>query len=179
MPAHHLEFAEVIALYRRGSWGFTGTRAGMSVPQHDWCKRLLSDGHPSIFRHGGAYGADTQIHAIRRDSKFAGVTHVWPADPKRRAMFLNQRDVKVEDVMDPLIRNEEIVRRSTFMIAAPHTQYEIIRSGTWHTIRCAIRHGKPTLILWPNGDLTLHRDNVLYRVVLNSQGSHAESRHQS
>jgi hypothetical protein len=51
------------------------------------------------------------------------------------------------------------------MFATPHTQHEIIRSGTWATIRHAIKEALPVLIVWPNGKLTLHRDKVLYRVV--------------
>jgi hypothetical protein len=163
--AHELKMTDVIKQYRRIEWGFTGTRAGMSVRQHGWCRMLLEKGRPSIFQHGGAFGADTQVHAVWKELKLVGHAQVWPADEKRRKLFLNQPNVRVHDIMDPLVRNEKIVDGSLFMVAAPHTQHEILRSGTWHTIRCAIKAEKPTLILWPDGRLTLHRDKVLYRVV--------------
>jgi hypothetical protein len=155
----------VIKAYARQEWGFTGTRSGMSVAQHGWCKRLLTQGKPSVFRHGGAYGADTQVHAIHRDQRVPGRVIVYPADAKRHALFINQQNVQVNDIREPLTRNLDIVGSSAFIIGTPHTQHEIIRSGTWHTIRAALRAEKPTLVLWPNGQMTLHRDGILYRVV--------------
>jgi hypothetical protein len=165
MSNQELAIADVIRAYRGKEWGFTGTRAGMSTTQHGWCRKLLDKGHPSVFRHGGAFGADTQVHAIWKELKLSGHADVWPADDKRRALFLNQPRVTVKDVMNPLTRNEEIVSRVGFLVAAPHTQGEVQRSGTWHTIRFAIRNEVPTLILWPDGKLTLHRDKILHRVV--------------
>jgi hypothetical protein len=160
-----LQYLDLVKEYRRGDWGFTGTRAGMTAVQHDWCKRWTRDVHPLVWRHGGAYGSDTQLHAIWKDTKYPSKVFVYPADDKRRRQVLHQKDVFVEQVMDPLVRNEIIVDKSTLLLATPHTQHEIIRSGTWHTIRCAIRAGKPVIIVWPNGKQTLHRDKVLYRIV--------------
>jgi hypothetical protein len=39
------------------------------------------------------------------------------------------------------------------VIAAPMSSAEILRSGTWATIRYARKAGKPVLIIWPNGEL--------------------------
>lgn len=166
MTDHQLSFDAVVSRFRQGDWGFTGTRTGMSAVQYSWCRRLLDKGRPAKFYHGGAFGADTQVHSLWREMKTSGqVVRVWPADDKRRRLFMNQLSVAVEEVMDPLIRNAIIVEKSAFMLATPHTQHEIIRSGTWATIRTAAKEGVPTLIIWPNGKLTLHDDNVLYRVV--------------
>lgn len=162
---HLLAYLDVLQTFKRADWGFTGTRKGMTHAQHTWIERWMRDGHPGVARHGGAYGADTQFHAIWKDTaRNPSKVFVYPADDKRRKLFLNQPRVFVEQVMDPLVRNEIIVDKDAFILAAPHTQHEIIRSGTWHTIRCAIRNEKPVLIAWPNGKLTLHRDKVLYRV---------------
>lgn len=165
MTIHELAIGSVISDYKEQEWGFTGTRAGMSTAQHGWCRRLLHKGAPVTFRHGGAFGADTQVHAIWRELRLKGGAEVWPADEKRKAMFLHQARVVVREVMNPLARNEEIVSHSQFLFAAPHAQHEVVRSGTWHAIRFGIRNKRPTLILWPNGQMTLHRDGILYRVV--------------
>ncbi len=160
-----LKFPTVISFYGKKDWGFTGSRAGMTAVQYDWCRKLLKAGQPDVLRHGGAFGADTQVHALWREERTSGKCEVWPADDKRHAMFLNQRNVIVQTVMGPLYRNQEIVTRSTFLFATPHTQHEVIRSGTWHTVRHAAKANVPTLICWPNGKLTLHRDGILYRII--------------
>jgi hypothetical protein len=67
--------------------------------------------------------------------------------------------------MDPLSRNIRIVVMSAFMIATPVRDSAEPRSGTWHTIRQAFKHERPTLIIWPRSQkITLYRQHVLYPV---------------
>jgi predicted Rossmann fold nucleotide-binding protein DprA/Smf involved in DNA uptake len=46
-----------------------------------------------------------------------------------------------------LDRNKDIVRVSIGLIAAPKTNKEEQRSGTWSTVRYATKTGKPLIIL--------------------------------
>lgn len=156
---------EEIANYYHGEWGFTGTRAGMRAFQLAITRRVFKAGQPLVLRHGGAFGADFEAHATWREVCKKSVADVWPADAKRARIFEGQERVKVEPVMAPLDRNVEIVKRSKFLIATPHTEKEELRSGTWQTIREAAKINLPILIIWPESQrLTLWYESKLFRV---------------
>jgi predicted Rossmann fold nucleotide-binding protein DprA/Smf involved in DNA uptake len=48
-----------------------------------------------------------------------------------------------------LERNKDIVSESDFLIAAPDSKKERLRSGTWATVRHARKLGKRVMILEP------------------------------
>lgn len=153
----HKTLLQSIAEYYHGEWMFTGTRAGMSRAQNNLVGELLRTGKPIVLRHGGAIGADMEAHAIWRASlQSEGVANVWPASEDRAAVFRNQFRVYLEPVQPPLFRNTEMVKRSGFILAAPHYNHEELRSGTWHAIRQGGEFKKPTLVVWPSGALKLY-----------------------
>jgi len=159
------QLSDLMDEWIKEEWGFTGTRAGMTEKQKDLTRACLTLGQPAIIRHGAAYGADREFHAIWREELPRRFADVWPADDKSRKLFDDQDNVAVNPVLPPLQRNEEIVKRSKYMIATPHTQQEELRSGTWATVRCARRLEKPCLIIWPNGVMTLDFQKFLVRIV--------------
>ena len=167
MPPASLRLANILEQFAQDEWGFTGTRAGMRPFQSMIVRRSLSEGKPIVFRHGGAFGADFEAHAIWRETcQEQSIANVWPADEKRAALFTGQLCVRVEPVMPPLERNVEIVKRSVFLLAAPHTEHEEQRSGTWATIRAAFRINLPVLIIWPQSSrITLYQKKELHRVL--------------
>jgi len=62
---------------------------------------------------------------------------------------------KSEFIFEPkeyLKRNKDIVKSTDMLIAFPFTQFEVIRSGTWQTIRYARKLKKKILIIYPNGE---------------------------
>jgi hypothetical protein len=161
-----LSLTTAIAAHYRGEWGFTGTRKGATPVQLKRLRVLLAEGRPTQFHHGGAFGADSQAHAIwREECKGAdSMCVVWPADERREAIFQLQQHVRINPIMPPLDRNREIVKRSVLLIACPHTEQEERRSGTWATIRVAFALYKPVLILWPSGRMSLCRDGQYERL---------------
>lgn len=159
------QLAELMDEFHEEEWGFTGTRAGMTKQQMDLVRACLTLGKPAIIRHGAAFGADREFHAIWREELPKRFADVWPADDKSVKLFDRQDNVSINPVLPPLQRNEEIVKRSKFMIATPHSQQEEQKSGTWMTVRCARRLEKPALIIWPNGVMTLDFHKFLTRIV--------------
>lgn len=118
--------------------GFTGTRQGMSKAQLDQFEVLMrvlqSAGRvssaPFEFHHGNADGADTQARytaVVLFD--FEDVPH----------------EIKRGD--SPLVRDREIANVCDILIAAPLTDKEELRSGTWATVRYARDAGKPVIML--------------------------------
>ena len=109
--------------------GFTGTRHGMSGIQKDQLAkvlRLMPGGF--VFHHGAAQGADTQAAEIAGGYTPTVVAH--PAEPGKE-----------------LARNRVIVANSDILIAAPRTDKEELRSGTWATVRYARQAGIPVVML--------------------------------
>lgn len=129
--------------------GFTGTRKGMTNKQREMFVQVIANySKPLIeFHHGDCIGADEQAHDIARVHGFYIVIHP-PINPNRRAfceggVILTPRDY--------IPRNHDIVDSSDIIIATPGEEHEVIRSGTWATIRYAIKKGKTLRIIYPSG----------------------------
>ena len=124
--------------------GFTGTRKGMTARQKEELRNLLLPSDQ--FHHGDCLGADTEAHAIAREIGCSSIV-IHPSDLVDQRAFCNG-DI-VRRVKAPLTRNRIIVYNATFLIAAPATSHEVLRSGTWATIRYARDAGKHMRILEP------------------------------
>ena len=128
--------------------GFTGTREGMTKRQKKELERLLVEflrGGASEFHHGDCVGADEEAHTIASALGYKVVVH-----PPERAIL---RAFCAGDVILPkkgyLQRNKDIVDSTDVLIAAPKSGTEVLRSGTWSTIRYARRKGKQVIVLEP------------------------------
>ena len=123
--------------------GFTGTRKGMTLSQRREFHTLLLNKETEIteFHHGDCIGADAEAHRIvqRVLPKVKIVIHP-PLDSNNRAFCLlrSEKDTASEP-KDYIERNHDIVNSIDVLFAAPFTNDEILRSGTWATIRYAKR----------------------------------------
>jgi hypothetical protein len=137
--------------------GFTGTRQGMSLVQKEIFKRIIKELQPTEFHHGDCIGADKNAHEVLRnicpETKIIlhpGITK----DKISRNRAFCKGDVLYE-VKDYLPRNKDIVDYSDIIVGTPkedtfdyHT-----RSGTWFTLRYALKCRKKTIIIFPMGDI--------------------------
>ena len=128
--------------------GFTGTREGMTENQKKALEKLLIEflgKGASEFHHGDCVGADKEAHEIASALGYKVVVH-----PPRRAIL---RAFCAGDVILPerdyLQRNRDVVDSTDILIAAPKSGTEVLRSGTWSTVRYARRKGKQIIILEP------------------------------
>lgn len=135
---------------------FTGTRKGMTDKQIIMFKKWLRIIEPWSFYHGDAIGADAEAHDIveqmvREDGLDCQII-IYPCLLDKQRAFKGQGDIHVS-VMDPahspLIRNKLMVSHADVVIAAPKEDHEIVRSGTWATIRYAQQQNKPLVVLYP------------------------------
>lgn len=126
--------------------GFTGTREGMSQHQKEQFVLKMFELEPTEFHHGDCEGADAEAHDMVREF----FPHVWivvypPKSDYRRAF-------KKGDEMKPpesyLNRDMNIVMATEQLIGAPRTNNEVVRSGTWTTIRYGRdKHLQPPIVL--------------------------------
>lgn len=133
--------------------GFTGTSKGMSEHQFRRLTQFMlsiSRTHSSaslVLHHGDCIGADAVAHEIavgfgwdvvKHPSTIAGKRAyckggiTWPAKP-------------------PLQRNKEIVEVSSILIACPYQRNEVLRSGTWATIRYAKARNRRVVHIFREG----------------------------
>lgn len=108
---------------------FTGTRHGLSPTQRRALRIWLPRLQGSKFLHGDAVGADKQAAHLAGEFFDANMIFALPAGK------------------DPLVRNRRMVKAASLLVAAPFTDQEQLRSGTWATVRYARKKGIPVLML--------------------------------
>jgi hypothetical protein len=141
--------------------GFTATQAGLTDAQLSILEEQLraifarfqpifrGENSPVKFHHGDCVGGDEQAHAIAMAIGYRVVIHP-PFDPKKRA-WCDGHLTEIEKSY--LERNRDIVDISNILLAGPQGN-EILRSGTWSTIRYAQRLSHHVRIIFPKGNVT-------------------------
>lgn len=138
---------------------FTGTRKGMTARQHSIVKQIMEQFSPDLVTHGACIGADAEFHEL---ALYFGVPviEVWPANlPKLRAKLLepglmDRSIVIMKEPQPPLDRNWDIVREADLVVACPDSVQEVLRSGTWTTVRYAEQLNKTIKVIKPYDDDT-------------------------
>jgi hypothetical protein len=139
---------------KRKKLGFTGTRKGMTDKQKKLVRLFVENLGPVEVHHGDCVGADSDFADITESLKV--VIHP-PTNSSHRAWCC--ADIKRPP--KPYIeRNHDIVDDTDCLIATPDSFEEVLRSGTWATIRWAQKQKKPILIVYPNGKTELQYNHM-------------------
>ena len=130
--------------------GFTGTQTGMTQHQKDMVELILTfhkySGGISEVHHGDCVGADDEFNTIAGDKYLLkSIAHPSDIDSKRA---WGRYEVCLP-TKTPLERNHNIVDAVDIMIATPKERLEVLRSGTWATIRYCRKIGKIVHIIYP------------------------------
>lgn len=128
--------------------GFTGTKMGMSQFQYEKVFDILNLCEVNEFHHGDCVGSDKESHEIASKLNIDIVIHPPIKDSKRAFCKGYKNLYKKKEYLD---RNRDIVDETNLLIATPCGEKEVIRSGTWYTIRYAKKIGKPIIIVFPDG----------------------------
>jgi predicted Rossmann fold nucleotide-binding protein DprA/Smf involved in DNA uptake len=122
-------------------YGVTGTTGLMpdEVPiVHEVIRNLTG---VKLFTTGGAYGVDTE--AAIAAWKYQSYNRLQVCVPTGKAY--NEATRKLGKVIEVpggyMARNDAIVAHSDVLLAFPRTREEVVRSGTWATIRRARKAG--------------------------------------
>lgn len=137
------------------SVGFTGTREGMTPHQiHRFEGLIRSMYNMSEFHHGDCIGCDDQSHTMVR--YFRPDVQIIIHPPEKDTYRAFKKGVSEErERCGYLHRNQNIVHDSDIMIACPKTHHEVNRSGTWSTIRYAVKNEVPVIVLYPDARIRL------------------------
>lgn len=129
------------------SVGFTGTRAGMTKKQKYNLRHILAQLAVEEFHHGDCVGADAEAHDIAEKLGCTIIIHP-PIKSYNRAGKKSPFILPPKNYLD---RNWNIVKGTETLIAAPKTEKEALRSGTWSTVRYARKLKRNIIIIYPSG----------------------------
>lgn len=127
--------------------GFTGTSTKtLSAYQLSELVSFFARRPKAVLVHGGCVGADNTADAVAARMGLDRV--VYPAKgvaANKRVLFetLRARTGSRVTIMAPdapLERNKTIVKMSDLLLAMPGSATEVLRSGTWATVRFARQH---------------------------------------
>lgn len=131
--------------------GFSGNRNGLNLEQKEQIKNILNNYNSIIVSHGDCVGSDTDFHNLCLEYKELNpeknlIIHIYPPNIQTMRAF-NQADLIMKE--EPYLkRNLNIVKNSSILIACPTDKnVEVLRSGTWSTIRQAKKHNLQIYIL--------------------------------
>lgn len=130
--------------------GFTGTQRSLANDQRERLRVLLEDlrrtGLFKIeFHHGDCIGADETAANMAWDLGYWIVCHP-PLDRRKRAF------TKFNHIHLPrpyFIRNHDIVDATKILVACPGENTEVLRSGTWATVRYARKLKREVIMVLP------------------------------
>ncbi len=131
--------------------GITASRNGITEKQKEAFLDWLKEQDIDMVHHGCCIGGDEEIHDIIREFNEEILIFGHPAIVASKY----KSDCKCDIwwvIKKPLDRNHDIVNSSEIMAAFPAGP-EIIRSGTWATIRYTKKMYKKLYIFWPDGEV--------------------------
>lgn len=143
--------------------GYSGTSRGMTDNQLTRLRNLLvtikdTQSGPHWLHHGDCVGGDSQAHRIARQLGYHIYLHPPNNDAHRAFCDWDQRDL----ALDYLVRDDEIARWSHYgLLGCPRQSTEQLRSGTWTTVRYALKRGKRVLVIPPYGVEIRYTESVL------------------
>ena len=138
---------------------FTGPRASdMTSEQRRSVIELLNKFRPSLINNGCAKGRDQELIEILIAMQLPLLLRLWPADKERmdaiRVLTMGKLRTEWRAIHDPLKRNRMMVDSAEWLLAVPDTTAPLPNgSGTWYTVKYALKNGCPVVMVWPNGDV--------------------------
>ena len=129
--------------------GFTGSRNGCTDKQVETITRLLLWLDPTKVHHGDCVGADERFHNLVRELLPSTAIIIHP--PSNDTMRAYCKGDNIRPPAPYIERNHNIVDETTILIATPAQSNEVLRSGTWATIRYARKRFKTLYVIPPEG----------------------------
>lgn len=135
--------------------GFTGSRWGASSEQLVWLEDILSiaiETGVTEFHHGDCMGADEAAHKVALNLGIKIVIH--PPDRDILRAFCTGENVEIREPKPYKDRDRDIVHETVALYATPEgPEADYPRSGTWYTIRQAVKAGRFVYVCLPDGTL--------------------------
>lgn len=132
--------------------GFSGTRYGLTGGQGyvlDSILYVLFDSRGSVELHeGDCIGADEYAATSATSIGYRVVCH----PPTNSLLRAHAPHNELLPPLPFLRRNRKIVEDTDILLATPSDDLEVMRSGTWATIRHARKLERPRIVIGPYGN---------------------------
>lgn len=125
---------------------FSGSRHGMTRPQHIALSTILRMWGAAVLVHGDCIGADYEADAMAIRLGISRIIYPSNIEPMRAHCELRGAAVGSAPA-PPLDRNRIIPRWSDVMVATPRSDSR----GTWYTCRFAAAMRKPVVVIGEDG----------------------------
>ena len=138
-------------------YGFSGSREGMTRDQAEELVAFLRAQYDDIteWHDGDCIGADAQAHELVETLLGARCRMIGhPPDQSRYRAFLKYNESRLP--LPYLVRDRMIVQETEILVACPKEMKEVLRSGTWTTIRQGLKTNLVFIIL-PNGKVKMNK----------------------
>jgi hypothetical protein len=133
--------------------GVSGARLGPSTAQQDFIDYMFVEEQDAEVHHGDCLGVDAAVHAAARKAGHRVVVHPPDRDIYRAFCVGSE----VHQIASYRARNQAIVDAVDVLYGFPEGPEDVfLRSGTWMTIRMALRRGIPVFEVLPHGELKKH-----------------------
>lgn len=134
--------------------GFTGThRVPLPEAQQRALVAYLIKDLPTTVLHGGAPGSDEMFHDLLAELAPETIVEIYPGSADRYRYWHRRHPLGLHYSQPPLVRDKLIARRCDRLLGCPAQVEEIIRSGTWATVRYARAAHKPITLILPDGSV--------------------------
>lgn len=134
--------------------GITGSRSGLTEKAKEWITTYLRNNLCKIseLHHGDCVGVDEEIHNLVINNDYINIKLIIhpPSIDIYRAYCQTEH---VKQKYNYIKRNHNIVNNTDILFAFPPTKEEVLRSGTWCTIRYAIKKKHKVCIIYPDGTI--------------------------
>ncbi|MBK9497244.1 MAG: hypothetical protein IPO08_22550 [Xanthomonadales bacterium] len=132
---------------------FSGIRQGGTAGQRDLLRIWLSTVGPRLLHNGAAVGADDVCLelAVQLGIPF----ELWPSTVVSQSVITRwaPHAAVVHPKAEPLVRNRFMVDRADRLIACTLSLEPVQRSGTWSTVRYALKMRVPVLMITADGQV--------------------------
>lgn len=132
---------------------FTGTQDGMTDAQKSAMATAAVIENLDYWHHGDCIGADSDFHKIVRATSPKSRIIIHPPEDNSKRAFC-EGDL----ILEPkpyLVRNQDMVDRCDILYACPGQMQEVLRSGTWSTVRRARKAKRLVVIVYPDGSVEI------------------------
>lgn len=132
--------------------GITGTHVGCTSEQHAALEAFIVSLQARRLDHGDCIGVDKEAAVIAKRAGMHVVCHP-PTNEIRRAFAPSD---EIRPAKPYLVRDRDIVDETSMLIGVPRLAQEELRSGTWATIRYAVKQNRTVYLINPDGTLYLY-----------------------
>jgi hypothetical protein len=147
--------------------GITGTQTGLTDNQRKTLEKTfkLFETNFKNFHllHGDCVGVDCEAHCLYLRMNFGGKIIIFPPKNNIKRAYctsLQSSQTIILPEEEYLVRNKNIVQNADILIACPKEENgEMIRSGTWFTVRYAKNFYNKIILIRPSGKIEILNDN--------------------